>query len=214
MAGLDDLIDLIPIGDLAKRLGVSESAAAAAVQQVIPTMVGGMQANAAGGGSASLEAALAQHADDLRGGRLNLDAIDTTDGEKIVRNVFGGNADQVVAKVADSAPADVTKDLVAKILPIIAPIVLGWLANKFLGGSSSSAPAQQDSGGGLGDIVGDLLGGGASSGGGIGDLLGGSASSGGGIGDLLGGLLGDGSSSAAGGGIGDLLGGLLGGGRR
>lgn len=61
-------------------------------------------------------------------------------------------------------------DLVKKLLPILAPIVLAWLARKFAGSGAAAAgdaPAtagsapQQDGGlGGLGDLLGGLLGGG------------------------------------------------------
>ncbi|MCC6945434.1 MAG: hypothetical protein IT335_12700 [Thermomicrobiales bacterium] len=83
-----------------------------------------------------------------------------------------------------------------------------------------------DSGGGLDDLLGGLLGG-AGGGGGLDDMLGQilgggggqsqQSSGGGGIGDLIGGLLGGGgggksSGGGGGGGLDDLLGGLLGGG--
>ncbi|MBS0552261.1 MAG: DUF533 domain-containing protein, partial [Proteobacteria bacterium] len=89
-------------------------------------------------------------------------------------------------------------------------------------------------GGGLGDLLGAVLGGGgapAGGGGGLGDLLGAAlggsgggidrspaGAGGGGLGDLLGGVLGGGSRAGSmggggsGGGLGDILGGLLGGG--
>lgn len=77
---------------------------------------------------------------------------------------------------------------------------------------------------GLGDVLGQVLGGGSRQGsaggaGGLGSVLGqvlgggGGARSGGGLGDLLGGVLGGGSRQAGGGGgLGDVLGGALGGG--
>jgi hypothetical protein len=70
--------------------------------------------------------------------------------------------------------------LVAKLLPILAPIVMSFLAKKFLKGGAG-APGSS-SGGGLGDLLGGLLGGSGQGGqGGQGAL-----------GDLLGGLLGGG----------------------
>lgn len=110
--------------------------------------------------------------------------------------------------------------------------LVGTLAKVAIGvavakGMKSVAGGRSSSGGGLGDLLGGVLGGGSSTqpqsqgGGGIGDLLGQLAggksaqSSSGGIGDLLGSVLGGGAGNqqqAAPGGLGDLMGGLLKGG--
>ncbi len=47
MAAYDDILAQIPIADLARRLGVDEATAGSAVQQAIPTLLGGLGANAA-----------------------------------------------------------------------------------------------------------------------------------------------------------------------
>jgi len=182
LAQYDDLLAQIPIGDIASQLGIDESVAEAAVQQVLPGLVGGLKANADEGGAASLEKALTKH----KGAKLRgVSDVDTADGEKIVAHVFGDKKDAVAAKLAGSSSSGVTDTIIKQILPIVAPIVLAWLANKFLGGSSDAKSSE--SAGGLGDLLGGLLGGGSSStknSGGIdiGDILGG-----------LGGLLGGGS---------------------
>jgi hypothetical protein len=184
MAQYDDLLAQIPIGDIAKQLGIDEDVAEDAVKQVIPGLVGGLKANADEGGSASLEKALEKH----QGAKLRgVSDVDTADGEKIVKHVFGDNEDAVVSKLAgSSAKSEVTDVLIKKVLPIVAPIVLAWLANKFLGGSSEGSKSSKDSsGGGLGDLLGGLLGGGSSNSSNSGGLdLGGLL---GGLGGLLGG---------------------------
>ena len=171
------LLKLIPIDDIARQLGVPEKVAKDAIEQAIPAIVGGMAANAKdAGGAKSLEKALSQHAA-APAARTSVNDIDTADGEKIVSNVFGARKTEVAAAVAEKSPAaDVTKDLIAKVLPIIAPIVIAYIAKKFLGGKDQPSSPTPSSGG-LGDILGGMLGG---SGGG--DVLGG----------LLGGLLGGG----------------------
>ena len=92
---------------------------------------------------------------------------------------------------------------------------LGDLLGAVLGGGGGGAPAA-GGGGGLGDLLGAVLG---SQGGGIGRSASGGAA-GGGLGDLLGSVLGGGSrgdsvgggaASSATGGLGDMLGGLFGG---
>jgi hypothetical protein len=206
MSAVDEILSQIPMDQLASQLGVDEASAEQAARQAVPALLGGMQANAQDpGGAASLARALGEHAggDPFEG--LDLDSVDVDDGEAIVGNVFGDNRDQVVNKLGGQGG---NQGMMAKLLPLLAPLVLSWLAGKFSGGQGQAAPGGEGSGGGLGDLLG------GAAGGGLDDLLGG-GSGGGGLGDLLGGLLGGGGGSAAGGSdIGDLLGGLLGGGRK
>ena len=175
MSDLDSLLKQIPIDQIATKLGVDHDVAEDAVARVLPTIVAGLSANSKDkAGAASLEKALVKHE-----GRAasSVDQIDTDDGEKIVRNVFGANKDKVVAAVGKTAKAD--DSIIAKILPIVAPIVLSWLASQFLNRKKTDAAGS--SSGGIGDLLGGLLGG-AAGGKGGGDVLGG----------LLGGLLGGG----------------------
>lgn len=193
MAGLDDIISQIPIGDLAKKLGVDEATANQAVQKALPALLGGMRANAEQGGGQSLEKAVDKHSAALVDGGVDLDEVDTDDGSKIVKNVFGSSENQVAAALGSTggaagggAPGGGIGDVIGKALPVLAPIVMSFLAKQKSGG------AQATGGGGIGDLLGGLLGGG-----GGGGAAAGGAKSGGGIGDLLGGL-----------------GGLLGGGKK
>lgn len=197
MASLDDLLSQIPIDQIAQQLGVDQATAESAVKSALPTLVGGLGANAQDpAGAASLESALRSHADTtLLDGGVDISKVDTGDGQKIVSNIFGSNTDQV-ASTLGGVNAGAGNDLVKQLLPILAPIVLAYLAKQFTGGGAGAGTQNQASGGGLGDLLGGLLGGGSGAGGGIGGALGG----------ILGG--------SAGGGIGDLLGGLLGGGKR
>ncbi|MFF2389214.1 DUF937 domain-containing protein [Agromyces sp. NPDC058104] len=208
MPALDDIIADLPIGDIAAKLGVDEATAKQAVGDALPALLAGMGANAADpAGAASLEKAVASHDPKLVEGGVNLADVDEADGEKIVKNVFGGNTDQVVQALDKKEGG--SGNLIGKLLPILAPIVMSFLAKQFQ--QKQGAPAESEaSGGGIGDLLGGLLGGGSGGGGG----------SAGGIdlGGILGGLLGGGSGGAggsgSGGGLGDLLGGLLGGGKR
>ncbi|MFC0682100.1 DUF937 domain-containing protein [Lysobacter korlensis] len=173
MPALDDLFDQIPVGDIAKRLGVEEDVARAAVHKAVPGLVSGIKANADDpNGAQSLEKALGKHRD-RPVSRRSVDEIDTDDGDRIVSNVFGERRSQVTQTLADAEPkAD--SGLIAKVLPMIAPIVMAWLAK------------QAGGGGGLGGMLGGLLGGGGAKSGGAGSGLPG------GLGDALGGLLGGG----------------------
>jgi len=174
----DDLLKQIPIGDIAKQVGIDPSLAEIAVTQILPTLVGGMAANAQDtGGADALTKALASHKDKL-GSVSSVKDIDTKDGDKIVSHVFGTKKDDVVKAVADNK--GVAQDIIAQILPIVAPIVLAWVANQFFGNKSTSTTeaAAPEASGGIGDLLGGLLGG----------MTGGSSNNSGG--DLLGGLIG------------------------
>jgi hypothetical protein len=196
MAAYDDIIANIPISDLARRLGVDEATARQAVDEALPALLGGMGANAQDpAGAASLERAVQQHPAQLFEGGVDLDEVDEQDGDKIVHNVFGANTDQVVQKLG-STDSGGGQGIIQKLLPILAPIVLSFLASQFAkrqqggGAGSAQADAPTGGGGGIGDILGGLLGGGGGS-----SAAGGSGGGGGmlgGLGDLLGGLLGGG----------------------
>jgi hypothetical protein len=159
MPDLDGLIDLIPIDDIAKKLGVDPSVAESAVKTALPAIVGGLAANAQDkGGAQSLEKALQKHAGSS--GKINVNSIDTADGEKIVSHVFGSKKNEVVAAVAKKSD-NATQEIIAQILPIVAPIVLSWLATQFLSPKKEAAPKAEpkaSSGGGIGEILGGLLG--------------------------------------------------------
>src|SRR5690606_17862383 len=152
----EELLKQIPVGDIAEQLGVSKADATDAIEQVLPSLIGGMAVNAQDEkGAKSLAKALGQH----EGKHASLDDIDLEDGERIVKHVFGDKKNDVVQAAAVNAKGG-GGDLISKILPIIAPIALAWLASKFFGGKDDSAKQEaQETGGGLGDMLGGLVGG-------------------------------------------------------
>jgi hypothetical protein len=194
MSATDEILSQIPLAQLADQLGVDEAGAEQAVRQAVPALLGGMEANARyPSGAASLEKALGQHAGDPFAG-LNLDDVDVSDGDKIVDHVFGGSRQEVVNRLGGEGTDG---GIMGKLLPILAPLVMSWLAGKFTGSSQGQATSGGGAGG-LDDLIGGMTGG----------------ASGGGLDDMLGGLLGGGSGAEGGVDIGDLLGGLLGGGTK
>lgn len=206
MTELQDIIGQIPMDQIAGMLGTDEPTARAAVEAAVPTLLAGMQNNAqAPDGAASLESALSQHQDGLIDGGVDVGQVDTADGEKIVNHVFGGQQDQVASQLAGTGQlGGAGSDLVRQLLPILAPIVMSYLAKKFLGGNQAGAGSQteagasadsgqgggMDLGGVLGGILGGMVGGqgGAAGQGGQGEQDGPGGS--GGLGDILGGLFG------------------------
>lgn len=189
MSEIQQLISQIPVQQVAQRAGVDEADARQAIEAIVPALVGGMQANAhEPSGARSLAGALDKHQghlDERLAGN-----VDPADGQKIVQNVFGDNTDRI-AQAAGGGSA--LSGIIQKILPIVAPMVIAWVANRFFGQGGAQAPQteqapQQDSGFGLDDLLGGILGGGS------GAQQNGAQQSGGlgGLGDLLGGLLGGG----------------------
>jgi hypothetical protein len=196
MTELHDILRQIPVEQIAGMLGTDRQTAQAAVEAAVPTLLAGMQNNAqASDGAASLESALGQHQDGLLEGGVDVSQVDTADGEKIVSHVFGGQQDQVASQLAGTSQlGGVGGDLMKKLLPILAPIVMSYLANKVLGGRGQSSGTGGAGGSGqaggidLGGILGGILGGAGGAGaGGAGGI--------GGLGGLLGGRVGGGQQS-------------------
>jgi hypothetical protein len=180
MGAVEDILSNINIGQLAEFLGTDTATAEGAAATAIPTLLGSLQANASTvDGAESLAFALGQHADSQATGE-DLSAIDIDDGRKIVAHTVAGDASRL------AGVSGLGGDLLAKLLPILAPIVLNYLAKKFLGGGTQAVEAAPASSG-LGDLLGGLLGGGTTSTAGSGDMLG----------ELLGGLLGGGAAQQA-----------------
>ena len=195
---LDDILTQVPIDDIAEKLGVSRDEAKVAVEQGGAVLLGGLAKNAeTDEGSAAIRNALKKHEGGAAASKV--DDIDQADGDKIVSHILGAKKSEVTKELTESK-ATPGIDF-GKLLPILAPIVMGLIANANKD-KAAKADAGAESSGGIGDLIGGLLGGGNSGG-----------SGGGGIGDVIGGLLGGGNSSGSGGGIdlGGILGGLFGG---
>lgn len=183
MSAVDEILASLPIDQLAASLGESPAAVEQAAYAALPALLGGLEANAQDpAGEASLAQAVSQHDAGLASGTVDLSRVDVADGQKITRHIFGAQEDQVVHQLGGVGGSS---GLVGKLLPILAPIVLSYLAKQM--------QSQQGDGGGgvLGGILSQILAGAAQG-------AGGRSSAAPDMGSILG----------------DLLGGLLGGGRR
>ena len=163
MAGLMDLLN----SDLGKQIisgvsgkvGTSEGDTASVLGSLMPTLVGAMQNNA------STPDGLSGLLGAITGGKHNggiLDNLsgflgndDQTDGGNILGHVLGGNQENVQNNLAEST--GVGSDKIGMIMKIAGPILMAYLAKKAMTGGLTNNPAQ--SGGGLTDILGGLLGG-------------------------------------------------------
>ena len=192
MSAYDDILGSLDLDQLAARVGAQPDEVRSAAATVLPALLGGMQANAQDpAGAQSLEKALASHQDGLLDGGVDVAQVDTGDGAAIASHIFGAQEDRVVHQLG--AQTGGGQDLVRKLLPILAPIVMSYVAKKYLGGGGGTTGAgtgsrqAQAPGGTLGDLLGQVLQGGLGGGGGAGRVDAGSI-----IGDVLGGLLGGG----------------------
>ena len=217
MSEIDDILAQVPVDQIAQELGVDPSEVLDASRNSIPALLGGLQANAAdSSGAESIIDALGQHTAEPQ----SLNDINQDDGSAIVSHIFGTNTDQVTHQLGGLGGNNMGP-LIQKLLPILAPIVMAWLAKQFqqrTGGAAtdSSAGSTTQDGGSLfpgGTTQAQTPAQPADTGAAsnpLQDILG----------QVLGGALGGGSgSSAGGGGLGgqiltQVLGGLLGGGRR
>ena len=198
MAGLDDLFAQIPVQDIANKIGADEGEVNTAIRTLVPALVGGLAENVHADSidSSKLESDVAQQgASNLLDGGVNVDQVDAKQGDQFVARIFGGNDSNAVASALASGGGG-NSDLLKKLLPILAPIVLAYIGKQLTKGNAPAETQAQSGGGGLGDILGSILGGAGGGGGGgnnplgsiLGSVLGGNQ--GGGLGDILGGLLG------------------------
>ena len=202
MAGLDDLFNQIPVADIASKLGADQGEVSQAIQTLVPTLLGTLQENVAADDidSSNLESAVvAEGESDLLDGGVNVDQLDLGQGNQLVASLFGGNDTNQVASALAGAGAG-GGDLIKRLLPMLAPIVLAYVGKQFAQKQAGGgAAAQAGAGGGIGDVLGSILGGAAGGGGGGNNPLG----------SILGSVLGGGQGGA----IGNILGGLLRGGK-
>ena len=133
MAGLDDLFAQIPVQDIASKLGADQGEVNNAIQTLVPSLVAGLQQNvqAEDIDSSELESAVAkQGASGLLDGGVSVDQVDEDEGDKIVANIFGGNNSDTVASALAGTGAG-GGDLIKRLLPILAPIVLAYIGKQF-----------------------------------------------------------------------------------
>src|SRR5690554_5820122 len=154
-----ELMSKVPTDEIASRLGTDEETVREAVVAALPALLAKLQDNASSeSGSSSLASALQQHNNDLvRGSRVNLDQVDMHDGDKILRHVFGDRREQVSQQIAGNTER-ASGGLLESLLPMLAPIAMSFLANRFSGGNQRNLQ-QQSSGPDLGGLIGGLLGG-------------------------------------------------------
>lgn len=161
------------------RIGADPAQTQQAISAALPALLAGLQQQATPG--SGLQQAIEQDhdgsiLDDLSGylnGTANLGPR-TTNGQGILDHVLGDQQEGV--QHALSSQTGLSSSMIAQLLPLLAPIVMGMLGRQARTGGNAS--------GGLGDL-GSILGG----------LTGGQPGMGsGGLGDILGSILGGGQN--------------------
>jgi hypothetical protein len=178
----DLLAQMGGLQSVARDLGVSESQAASGAEALLPAILGGFkkQAQAQPAGLEGLGGLLGQ----LGGGGL-LDQVlapqptDVSPGNDVLGQIFGSkDVSRTVAQNA-AAQSGLEPSLLKKMLPLLAMLIAGVMAKQQ--GAAAAEPVPLPTGGGLGDLMGSLLGGGQAAGAG-GAMPGGAAP---GLGALL-----------------------------
>ena len=139
MAGLDELFAQIPVSEIASKIGADEGEVNNAIRTLVPALVGGVAENVHANqiDSSDLESAVAeQGSSDLLDGGVSVDAVDEKQGDQYVAKIFGGNDSNAVASALAGTGAG-GGDLIKKLLPILAPIVLAYIGKQISGGGSS-----------------------------------------------------------------------------
>ncbi len=157
------------------QIGAEPQQTAAAASGIFASLLGGMAQNAATpGGLQSLMGALdSDHdgsvLDDLMGmvsGNASTGSPSALNGAGILGHILGGQKEQVAQQVSQSSGLDMGQ--VMKLMPILAPILMGVLGKAKSGGQlglgnlasilfGSAQNAGQQSG--MGDLLGSVLGG-------------------------------------------------------
>ncbi|WP_458688036.1 DUF937 domain-containing protein [Nocardia tengchongensis] len=195
MTSFDDLLSNVPVAQIAEQLGVDEATAKTAIDAAVPVLLGGFQAQAGNPEvGLNLENEVANQPLGLLDGGVDINQVDVSNGSQIVDQTFGAEKNTVISALGNVGGSNISQDLMGKLLPMLAPIVLAYLSKKMLGGGGAAAQPSAAGGGGIGDILGSLLGGatGGQGGGGLTDVLGKAMgqNAGGVLGSVLGGLLG------------------------
>lgn len=158
MSGILDLVnsDLGKqiISNISEKTGINHSQAKDVVTSSVPALLGQMQNNmASGNGAKGLFTALTSGKHDgslLENIGSYLNTENFSDGNKILGHVLGNNQDKMAQGLSTKTGVD--SGIIAKILPMLAPIIMSYLGKQTQDKGVSSSTD-------LGGLLGGLLGG-------------------------------------------------------
>ncbi len=132
------------VSQIAKSLGVDENVASGAIGMALPAILGGLAKNTqSAGGAQALSTALDGHSDSVFGDLGSL-LGGGGDGAKILGHVLGAKQGSVEQNLVGQSGMNAS--MIAKLLPILAPLVMGYLAKQRSAGGLDA--------GGLGSMLG------------------------------------------------------------
>src|SRR3954453_12755809 len=100
MAGMDEILKSLPVDEIAAKLGVDPSVARQAIQEGGATILTGLQRNArTPEGSQGSRKAVDKHSHTIGEGAVDVDRVDTADGQKILGHIFGDQQHAVAQKL-------------------------------------------------------------------------------------------------------------------
>jgi hypothetical protein len=186
---LDSVTGLLDgqVGQVSQRIGADEAKTRTAIHAAVPALMAAFAGEAQRGGGIRTairqdhDGAIIDQLPQYLSGTAQLSPR-TTNGAGILDHTLGDQQEQVARAV--SARSGLDLGTVMKLLPLLAPIVMGMLGKK-----SNASPGGGFSLDDLGSILGRETEDAKQSNPDLGDILG-RLGSGGGIGDVLGGLLG------------------------
>lgn len=146
MALTDDFLAQIPsdtLQQISDEVGVAPDQVESVIKDSLPALLGGMDKNVqSDDGAASLANALGNHADANPLGNLG-GLISGVLGSGILEKVLGGSTPDVSDAIAKNKDGVSGAD-VQKILAIVAPIVMAFLAKKATSGGKASSGTVKD----------------------------------------------------------------------
>lgn len=205
MAGALDLLSLLggmtankeTVSALSGKASVSEDQMTQALLQALPSMLGKMQTNAkTKSGADSLLKALDQH--DLSEEDIVklIKTVDMDDGVKILNHIYGDEKQTAAVQKEVAQKTGIEPAKIAKIMAIVAPILLTTLAKTNKKANKTETVSNSD---GLADLLGGVM-----------SLAGGGSNKGGlDLGSLIGAVTGTSSKKDNGLDIGSILGSLM-----
>ncbi len=135
MSGLlDGIMEQLGAGGVAqisRSLGADQGDVGSAIAAALPAILGGMANNASsGGGAEALSNALDDHSPSIfdQLGSLLGGGGGGDDGAKILGHVLGARQGQVESHLAQRSGLD--PGMIAKLLPLLAPLVMGYLSKQ------------------------------------------------------------------------------------
>ena len=141
--------------EVSKQTGITADDAVAVMQEVLPTLIQGMQGQAKNTSTQqSFLQALSDHSkQDTKDLGKFVRNVDTDDGDKIVNHLLGGKKEDVAAKAKKKSGID-TKTVI-KIMAILAPILMAKMGKN--AEEEKKAKAKKNSSADMVDVVTGML---------------------------------------------------------